>query len=198
MVTGWAHVGRLWTNGEPYLALDSVLVPMWRGFTDDTYNTDVVPLPYTETTVRVAGSTAVIVGVDGVVGDEGWLEVFTSGTGQVAIVQAAGAMPYDELLRACLAHPDDADDLEGGVFEADTGHLVLLNAALDGTGEYSGEIVPAKPGPIPTDPAVSADADPAGLILDVDPGTFALTARWYTALDEDNRFARWTIRRTAT
>src|SRR3712207_9458308 len=27
----WTHVGRCWTNGEPFLALDETLLPEWRG-----------------------------------------------------------------------------------------------------------------------------------------------------------------------
>jgi len=195
LVTGPVHLGRLWTNGEPYLALDSIHVPAWRGFTDDTYNTLVVPLPYTESAVTFEAGRAGVVGTDGVVGDEGWLEVFRTAPNQIVVVQASGRWPYRDLLVACLAHPADDDDRDGGVFEVTSGYLVILNAAMDGTGQYSGELRPAVAGEIPGDVADrSGAADLAGLIIEAEPGSYHVITRWFTALDDENSFARWTLR----
>ena len=35
MIESWVHIGRLWTNGEPYLAVDAELRMAWRGWSDD-------------------------------------------------------------------------------------------------------------------------------------------------------------------
>ncbi|MFC4068429.1 hypothetical protein [Actinoplanes subglobosus] len=37
MGDGWTHVGRLWTNGEQFLAIDSAGRSDWRGHSDDEF-----------------------------------------------------------------------------------------------------------------------------------------------------------------
>ena len=32
------HVGRLWTNGEPFLAVDAALRDTWHGYSNDDYD----------------------------------------------------------------------------------------------------------------------------------------------------------------
>jgi hypothetical protein len=36
----WMHVGRPWTNGEPFLAFDAALRGAWHGFNNDDYDQD--------------------------------------------------------------------------------------------------------------------------------------------------------------
>lgn len=38
MQDSWVHVGRVWTNGEPFLALDAALREAWHGFSDDEFD----------------------------------------------------------------------------------------------------------------------------------------------------------------
>jgi hypothetical protein len=86
----WVHVGRLWTNGDPYLAIDEALRGAWHGFSNDDFERQVVPLGWQHTSIAVGTGRAVLVGADGVVGDDSWMEVFESGAGVVAVVQASG------------------------------------------------------------------------------------------------------------
>ena len=45
----WTHVGRCWTNGEPFLVLDADLLPHWRGASDNAYEALVPDLAYDRT-----------------------------------------------------------------------------------------------------------------------------------------------------
>ena len=105
----WIHIGRLWTNGEPFLAVDAALRDAWRGFSDDHYFDQVVELAPDETSIPVGGGRAVLVGGDGVVRDDSWMEVFTSVDGAIAIVQASGS-DYPQTLADALAYPRTADE----------------------------------------------------------------------------------------
>jgi hypothetical protein len=191
----WTHVGRVWTNGEPFLAVDARLREHWRGATDEAVYEALCDLGWEVTSVRVGPGRAALVATDGVVRDEGWLEVFTVDRRALAIVQTSGT-DYHRLLVAALSFPDDEDDL-GDVVDVRSGNLALFSAAVDGVGPQSVELVPAKPGPTPVTYAPPSRGVDPGLILELDPGTYRLHVRWFTELDEDGCFARWILRRTA-
>jgi hypothetical protein len=70
----WVHVGRLWTNGEPFLAVDAVLRDAWHGFSNNDYD-QVVTLGQEDTSVPVGTRRGFLVGADGVVRDDSWMEV---------------------------------------------------------------------------------------------------------------------------
>ncbi|MCW2886979.1 MAG: hypothetical protein JWL58_3841 [Streptosporangiaceae bacterium] len=91
MEFSWTHVGRVWTNGEPFLAMDAPLREHWRGGTDwDAYD-KLCRLGWEVTTMPMGPGDAAIVSTDGVVGDEGWLEVFTTNERDaLAVVQVSG------------------------------------------------------------------------------------------------------------
>jgi hypothetical protein len=99
----WVHVGRLWTNGDPFLAVDAALRHAWHGYSNDDYD-QVIPLGWQDTSVRVGVGRAVLVGADGVVRDDSWIEVFATDTGLVAIVQASGP-DYPDVLAKVLGYP---------------------------------------------------------------------------------------------
>lgn len=144
----WVHVGRLWTNGDPFLAVDAALRPAWHGYSNDDYDQEVIPLGWEDTSVPVGAGRAVLVGADGVVRDDSWAEVFATAGGLVAVVQASGP-DYPEVIARALGYPV-TDDQDG-------------------------------------------DADDPGLLIPARHTEYELKVRWYTRLDEDNRFARWLL-----
>jgi hypothetical protein len=73
MRNSWVHVGRLWTNGEPFLAIDTALRGDWHGYSNDDFE-QVVALGWQGTSVPVGPGRAVLVGADGVVRDDSWME----------------------------------------------------------------------------------------------------------------------------
>ena len=190
----WTHVGRCWTNGEPFLALDGELLPSWRGLTDQAYEALVPLLDYSLTGVPVGAGTAALVLTDPEIGDEGWLEVFRADDGSIAVVQAS-AGDYRGTLDAALAFPV-GDEQVGDVVAVPSGRLAFISAALDGTGEDGAFLLPESPGPTP-DSDVLADgaATDASPLLVVPPGSFRLSVRWRTELYEDAVFARWLFSR---
>ena len=103
----WTHVGRLWTNGGPFLALDATLRDTWLGFSQDQYS-QVAGLGPQDASITVGTGRAAVVGADAVVRDDSWMEVFEAAGGQLAIVQAAG-LDYPDALARALQYPD-ADD----------------------------------------------------------------------------------------
>ena len=187
----WAHVGRVWTSGEPFLVLDASLLAAWRG-SEEQFE-EVVSLGWEVATVRVGNGVAGIVATDGTVNDEGWLEIFQAGPDRLAVVQALGN-PYRRALRDALAYPDEADD-DGGVFAVPSGDLVLWSSALDGIDDVGAELRRAEPGPTPDawEPLHGgAPHHPGGLQIPLCAGTFRLRVRWMTELD-DACFARWLL-----
>jgi hypothetical protein len=191
MPLSWTHVGRIWTNGEPFLAMDAPLREHWHGGTDEDAYDRLCHLGWEVMSVPVGPGRAALVGTDGVVGDEGWLEVFTSEHGGLAVVQVSGA-DYGSLLATALGFPTD-EDTPGDVIEVDSGDLALFSAAVDGTGPDGAELVPASQGPPPvTNPPTSRNVEP-GLLLAVDKGEYTLRVRWYTELGDDGCFARWLL-----
>lgn len=194
MLRTWTHVGRCWTNGEPFLALDGELLPSWRGLTDQAYEALVPLLDYSLTGVPIGAGTAALVLTDPEIGDEGWLEVFRADDGSIAVVQAS-AGDYPGTLDAALAFPA-GDEQVGDVVAVPSGRLAFISAALDGTGEDGAFLLPESPGPTP-DSDVLADgaATDASPLLVVPPGAFRLSVRWRTELYEDAVFARWLFTR---
>jgi hypothetical protein len=85
----WLHIGRLLTNGDPFLAVDSVLRDAWHGFSQDQYD-QIVHLSPQDTSIAVGAGRAAVVGADGVVREDSWMEVFDAEDGAIAIVQASG------------------------------------------------------------------------------------------------------------
>lgn len=187
----WTHVGRVWTNGEPFLAMDAPLREHWRGGTDEDAYAAICRLGWEVTSLPVGPGRAAFVGTDGVVGDEGWLEVFTVEHHALAVVQVSGP-DYGSLLLAALRFPVDEDDV-GDVIEVRSGDLALFSAAEDGTGPRGAQLVRANPGPPPvTCPPMSREIDP-GLMLAMDRGEYMLRVRWYTELGDGACFARWLL-----
>jgi hypothetical protein len=131
----WLHIGRLWTNGEPFLAVDAAIRGAWHGFSNDDYD-QVVALSWENTSVPVGTGRAVLVGADGVVRADNWMEVFESEAGVVAIVQAAGP-DYPGVLARALGYPA-ADDQDGDAIAVGSGELAVFSAADDGAGPCSG------------------------------------------------------------
>ncbi|SOD97396.1 hypothetical protein [Blastococcus haudaquaticus] len=188
----WSHVGRCWTNGEPFLALDADLLGEWFGMSGGAYERLVPDLSYEKTSVPIGRGSAALVLTDGDVGDEGWLEVFRDDDGAIAIIQAGGP-DYPGILGAALAHPTD-DDEDGDSLSVPTGRLALISAALDGWGPDGAPLAPESSGPAPTSSEYDAAADDAGgPLLRVLPGTYRLSIRWMVELDDESAFARWLL-----
>jgi hypothetical protein len=186
----WVHVGRLWTNGEPFLAVDAALRSAWHGFSGGDYD-QVVTLGWQDTSVPVGNGRAALVGADGVVRDDSWIEVFQASQGVVALVQAAGP-DYPGALAGALGYPV-ADDQDGDPLMAGSGQLAIFSAALDGAGPQSGPWVTAQPGPVPpVHGPPSREPDP-GLLIPVTHARYDVKIRWYTSLDEGTCFARWLL-----
>ncbi|TFV51608.1 hypothetical protein [Blastococcus sp. TF02A-35] len=191
MTVAWTHVGRFWSNGEPFLALDEDLLPAWRGMSDEAYEALVPRLDYELTGIPVGAGTAALVLTDPEIGDEGWLEVFRGDDGSIAVVQA-NADDYRGTLELALRFPT-TDEQAGDAVSVPSGRLAFISAALDGTGEDGARLMPESPGPAPsTDDAEPDDASP---LLVVPPGSFLLSVRWRTELHEDATFARWLFTR---
>ncbi|WP_449062846.1 hypothetical protein [Planomonospora algeriensis] len=118
------HTGRLWTNGDPFLAVDASLRGAWRGFSDNQYD-DIVDLGPEDTNIQVGVGWAALVGADGVVRDDSWMEVFQAEDGGIAVVQASGP-DYPHVLAEALRYPDTADE-DGAPLIV---HSVRLQGAL--------------------------------------------------------------------
>ena len=187
----WVHIGRLWTNGDPFLAVDATLRSAWHGVSNDDYDHVVGLSPEEDTSVPVGAGRGLLVGADGIVRDDSWMEVFATKSGRVAVVQASGP-DYPDILARALAHPVE-DDQDGDVLTVDSGQLAIFSAAADGTGRYSGPWTSARPGPVPDiHGPPSSELDP-GLLIPAPHTTYRFKIRWHTWTDEDNCFARWLL-----
>ena len=186
----WIHVGRLWTNGDPFLAVDAALRDAWHGFSIDEFD-QVVRLSVQETSVPVGAGRGLVVGADGVVRDDSWIEVFQSASGAVALVQASGP-DYPGALTAALDYPD-AEDQDGDTLKVSSGGLAIFSAAEDGAGPYSTPLLTARPGPVPAVHGRPSDETDQGLLLSTPHTAYQLKVRWYTRIDEDSCFARWLL-----
>jgi len=186
----WLHVGRLWTNGEPFLAVDAALRGDWQGYSNDDFD-QVITLGWQDTSVPVGTGRAALVGADGVVCDEGWVEVFETETGLVAIVQALGP-DYPEVLARALGYPLD-DDQDGDALTVGSGEIAIFSAVLDGTGPHSGPLVSARPGPVPPVSGPPSREEDPGLLVPALHAEYKLKVRRYTTLEGDSCFARWLL-----
>lgn len=188
----WTHVGRCWTNGEPFLALDADLLPDWSGETDGDYERLVPRLGFDVTSIPVGAGRAALVLTDGEVADEGWLEVFRADDGAVAVLQV-DADDYRSALEAALALPEDAGD-PGDHVAVPSGRLAFISAALDGAGLQAAPLVPEAPRPTPTSGAYDERQDDAGgPLLRASAHGFRVWVQWRTELDERSSFARWLL-----
>ncbi|MGH3296199.1 MAG: hypothetical protein ACRDP7_30820 [Trebonia sp.] len=187
----WVHIGRLWTNGDPFLAVDATLRSAWRGFSNNDYDQVVALSPEEDTSVPVGAGRGLLVGADGVVRDDSWMEVFAAQSGLLAVVQASGP-DYPDILARALAYPVD-DDQDGDALTVDSGQLAIFSAAGDGTGRYSGPWTSPRPGPGPdVHGPPTSEVDP-GLLIPAPHIRYRFKVRWHTWPDEDNCFARWLL-----
>ena len=191
MFRRWTHVGRCWSNGEPFLALDTELLRDWRGMSEGAYERLVPALAYELTSVPVGDGRAGLILTDSEIGDEGWLEVFRGDDDALAVVQAS-AEDYPAVLAAALDHPTD-DDEPGDSIAVPGGRLALISAALDGSGPDGAFLVPETPGPLPSSDELDESQVDASPVLDVGPRTYRMSVRWRTELAEDVVFARWLL-----
>jgi hypothetical protein len=191
MFRRWTHVGRCWSNGEPFLALDTELLPDWRGMSDGAYERLVPSLSYELTSVPVGDGRAGLILTDAEIGDEGWLEVFRADDDALAVVQAS-AEDYPAVLAAALDYPTD-DDEPGDSIAVPGGRLALISAALDGSGPDGAFLLPEFPAPLPSSDALDESQVDASPVLDVGPRTYRMSVRWMTELAEDVVFARWLL-----
>jgi hypothetical protein len=184
----WVHVGRLWTNGEPFLAMDAALRERWRGGSDeDLFEDRIVGLGPEVTSIRVGTAMALLVGGDGVVRDDSWMEVLQADDGALAIVQAAGT-DYRHVVGQALDYPGH-DDVAGDALRVDSGELAIFSAAADGTDR----LLPARSGPVPASHGrPTGTADP-GLLIRTSHPRYRLAVRWYTELPDEGCFARWLL-----
>ena len=185
----WEHIGRLWTNGDPFLAVDAALRSAWHGFSNDDYDLVVALSPYEDTSVAVGAGRRVLVGADGVVGDDSWMEVFTNKSGCLAVVQARRP-DYPAMLARALSYPVEGDQ-DGDALTVESGQLAIFSAAADGTGRYSGPWTSAQPGPVPEVPGPPTYGTDPGLLMAVPHNRYRFKVRWHTWPDEDHCFARW-------
>jgi hypothetical protein len=188
----WTHLGRVWTNGEPLLAVDAGQAAAW---SSDRFD-ELIDLGADAARVPVGDGMAAIISGDRTVNDEGWIEVFGNDQDHLAFLHASGH-PYDRVLHAGLAYPT-GQDTDGGAVPLPSGELVVFSAAVDGAGSFSAPLVRAAPGPTPlayrpvssSTPAVEATA---GLAVSLRPGVYQLRVRWRTDLPDDAAFARWLL-----
>jgi hypothetical protein len=187
----WVHIGRLWSNGDAFLAVDAPLREAWRGFSEEHYDR-VIEMTLQETGIPVGSGRAVIVATDGVVRDDTWIEVLQSDVGSLAFVQASGP-DYRRAVLGGLTYPD-AEDQNGDTLTVPSGELAIFSAAVDGVGQYSAPLLSGRPGSVPLEHAPPTPGDvEAGLLLSVRSPAYRLKVRWYSRLDQDSCFARWLL-----
>jgi hypothetical protein len=186
----WIHVGRLWTNGEPFLAVDAAFRDAWQGFSNAEFD-QVVGLGPQHTSIPVGAGRAVVVGGDGVVRDDSWIEVFEAASGRVAFVQASG-LDYRDVLARALDYPDAGDE-DGDTLTVSSGELAIFSTALDGAGPHSMPLLTAQPGPVPPVHGLPFRGMDPGLLCSTVHTAYKLKVRWYTEFDEGNCFARWLL-----
>lgn len=92
----WTHIGRLWTNGEPFLAVDAALRDAWQGFSNNEFG-QITELGPHDASISAGAGRALIVGADAVVRDDSLIEVFEAASGRAALVQACGPDYPDKL-----------------------------------------------------------------------------------------------------
>lgn len=141
--------------------------------------------------MAVGVGRAAVVGADGVVRDDSWMEVFEAEDGAIAVVQASGP-DYPYVVQGALHYPDVGDNL-GDRLAVGSGELAVFSAASDGDGPYASPLVRARPGLVPSTHGRPPDGADPGILLTTKTTTFTLKVRWYTQLDDENCFARWLL-----
>ena len=190
MARTWTHVGRCWSNGEPFLALDGDLLPDWSGETGGDYEQLVPDLHYDLTSIPVGAGRAAVVLTDAEVADEGWLEVFRADDDAVAVLQVS-ADDYPAAVAAALAQPEDAAE-PGDHVTVPSGRFAFISAALDGAGVEAAPLRPESPGPLPASGDFDERLAGAGApLLRATAHGYRIWVQWMTELDEDAVFARW-------
>jgi hypothetical protein len=189
------YVGKVYTNGDVFFAMDATLRPSWRGHTDDAYD-EICHLDDDVTSIPVGRGSAALVAIDGRPNDEGWIEVFTSARDTITFVFAPG-QDYPTALAAALGRWHH-DSRGGDVIAVHSGQLAIFSAACDGDGPYSSEFVTARPAPLPDTPAPMSPGPDPGLLLKLAQGDYRFDAEPYVELSDDLRFGRWTLTRTTS
>jgi hypothetical protein len=187
----WTHLGRLWTNGDPYLAVDAEVRHRWLGYTADEYFDRIVDLGPDETHIMLGDEAAAVVGADGIVGDDSWMEVFSSTDGTIAVVQASGD-DYRQTLDAALRYPGASGDPDP-LIKIPSRELAIFSAACDGAGEYAMKLVPAEAGQAPAEHGPPSPDNDTGLLVRVPSTTYRVRALPYTELAGSGCFARWLL-----
>jgi hypothetical protein len=185
----WTHIGRAWSNGEPFLALDGDLVPEWRATRDQC--DALFSLSWSAATIRLHSGTAGIINFDGTVNDCGWLELFRNTHNQIAIVQAVGS-PYPDVLRQALAYPPEQDDAT--VVVCPSGTLVVWSSTLDGLEHAGSWLQDARAGQSPMAWDAGGTRYMGGVRISHAADHYRLRIRSATELGRDRTFARWTLR----
>ncbi|BAL91214.1 hypothetical protein AMIS_59940 [Actinoplanes missouriensis 431] len=189
----WTHIGRLWTNGEPFLAIDGAHRGAWDTDEDGADDFERILDMGEETSLTVGDGRAVLVGGDGVVRDDSWIEVFVSGDEGILAVVQAGGPDYRAALAAALRYPD-GDDREGDILPVDSGELAIFSAASDGAGEYATPLLPPRPGPVPAKHGWPlSDIHPGLLIPTGAVRAYRTRIRLFTRIGDDVCFARWLL-----
>jgi hypothetical protein len=185
----WMRIGRFWTNGEHFLAVDSALRSAWRGYGNDDYEKLILTLSGETGGVPVGAGRAALVG-DGTVRDDSWIEAFQTRTGLVAFVQADGP-DYPSALASALGYPTSGDQ-DCGELVASSGQLSVFSAGFDGSGPYSCSWAEARPGPAPAVHGGPFRGSSTGLLISASRTRYVIKVRWHTELGEDH-FARWLL-----
>jgi hypothetical protein len=188
---GWTHIGRLWTNGEPYLAADFGIRHLWLGFTEDEYFDRIVDLGPEEISIPLGGEAAALVGGDGVVRDDSWMEVFESVDGVIAIVQASGT-DYQRVIADALEFAEAPAEAHAFI-NTPSGQLAIFSAACDGAGERAMSLLPPQAGSIPVEHGPPSRENDTGLHLPVGSARYRVEAWSYTKLGDSGCFARWLL-----
>jgi hypothetical protein len=171
----WTHIGRVWTSGEPLLAMDASLAGAW----DSDRFDELIDLGAEAALIAVGDGTAAIIHGDGTVNDEGWIEIFGSGQDQLAFVHASGR-PYDGVLHAALAYLPIRTP-------------AAARSCCSAANWWCSAPRPTPPAYRPASAATPAAETLAGLAVPLHPRAYQLRVRWRTDLPGDAAFARWLL-----
>lgn len=189
VVVSWTHVGRVWSNGEPFLALDAGSRGAW---SEDDFEAKIIESGQVPD-IPVGPVRAVMIG-DGTVRDDSWIEVFQRADGAVAFVQTGGEGDYPGLLARALDSP--AVDEDGSDIAVGSGQLAVFSSAADGEGEAAMPLVVARAGAVPSEHGWPSEGIDSGLLIGTGGVTsYRLQVTWHTELAGEpwGVFARWLL-----
>jgi hypothetical protein len=172
------------------LAVDSALRHRWLGSSEDEYFDRIVDLPPEETRIMLGDEAAAVVGGDGVVRDDSWMEVFESDDGTIAIVQASGD-DYPEVVADALRFAEAAAESDT-VISVSSGQLTVFSAACDGAGDEAMELLPPQAGRVPAKHGPPPQGASTGLSLSARSASYRVEARSCTKVSS-GCFARWLL-----